>query len=150
MNSSSEPTLPSDIEVNESFTRFIFSRRHFAPEKGRVKPQAIQPRFNAHRARWETSTHRIDGLTAAEIWKLGYANVEDARTDQRIKARGTGSFALVTTQELALDVNGPPFPRHVDIIGWSTTDKDLRLMQATEIANKMQLEVDPRAPGRTR
>jgi hypothetical protein len=62
-----------------------------------------------------------------------------------IKARGQGSYSLAKGQELSLDVNGPPYPRHVDLIGWPMTDKDARLMKATEIADKLLLEIDPRS-----
>jgi hypothetical protein len=60
-----------------------------------------------------------------------------------IKARGQGAYALAKAQGLTLDVNGPPYPRHVDIIGWSS-DKDAQLMAATEIVEKLQLIIDPR------
>jgi hypothetical protein len=91
----------------------------------------------------ETSTHRVKDLTIDEIWKLGYEYVEDVAQGRIIKARGQGAYALAAAQGLSLDVNGSPFPRHVDLIGWSP-DKEDRLMKATEIANNMTLEIDPR------
>jgi hypothetical protein len=69
--------------------------------------------------------------------------VENLANRRVIKARGQGAYTLATAQGLALDVNGVPFPRHADIIGWSQ-DKDARLMKATEIADKLELELDPR------
>ena len=93
--------------------------------------------------RLETSTHRVVGLSEHEIWNLGYNNVENAANNRIIKARGQGAYILATAQGLALDVNGPPFPRHVDVIGWPT-DKDAQLMKAIEIADKMALKIDPR------
>jgi hypothetical protein len=101
--------------------------------------------FNEAKNRLETSTHRIEGLSPSEIWELGYIYVENAAEGRLIRARGTGPFSLAISQGLTLDVNGPPVPRHVDIIGWSASDKDVRLMQQTEIADKLQLEIDPRA-----
>ncbi len=137
-------TLPIDIESGEYFTRFIFTRSHFSPSNGRVKPPSLLPFFNANKNRWETSTHRIAGLDTEQIWRLGYSEVENYNQSRIIKARGTGLFELVTSQGLALDVNGQPYPRHVDLIGWSNMDKDLRLMKATEIAEKLKLDIDPR------
>jgi hypothetical protein len=93
--------------------------------------------------RLETSTHRVKGLTTEDSWKLGYENVENASQNRMIKARGVGVFALATSSGLLLDVNGAPYPRHVDLIGWPT-DKDVRLMKATEIADKLKLQIDPR------
>jgi hypothetical protein len=137
--------LSADIQSGEDFTRFIFTQKHFSIEKKRVKPQALLPTINKATGRLETSTHRIENLAAAEIWKLGYEHVEDAAKSRIIKARGQGAYALADAQGLTLDVNGTPYPRHVDIIGWSG-DKDDRMMKATEIVGKLALEVDPRRP----
>ena len=83
------------------------------------------------------STHRL-------IWVLGYLYVEKKKPDRRIKARATGEVALVTSQDLLLEVNGEPYPRHADIIGWPTSGKPAQMMLATQIANEMILELDPR------
>jgi hypothetical protein len=61
----------------------------------------------------------------------------------RIVSYPQGAYAVAEAQGLKLDVNGLPYPRHVDIIGWSP-DKDARLMIATEIADKLALAIDPR------
>jgi len=102
------------------------------------------PRLNNLKSRWETSVYRVAGLTDSEGWKLGYQNVEKEEAKRKVKARGIGSFQSATTSGLGLDVNGPPYPRHVDVIGWSADDKDVRLMRATEIAETLVLEVDRR------
>ena len=98
--------------------------------------------FNNESQRLETSTYRNRGLAAGEIWKLGYANVENVAERRTIKARATGSFTHVTAP-LSLDVNGPPYPRHVDIVGWPA-EKHAQLQHATNIADKLTLELDPR------
>jgi hypothetical protein len=110
-----------------------------------VKPQALLPRLNAAKERWETSVHRPEGLADGETWALGYAYVENVAEKRVIKARAVGPFTLVSDNGLTTDVNGPPFPRHVEIVGWSPDDKDVRLMHATQIADKLQLQIDPRA-----
>jgi hypothetical protein len=131
------------VAASECFTRFIFSKSHFAREKGRVKAQALLPIFNQESQRWETSTHRIDGLGPQQIWELGYRHVENAQESRTIKARASGRYAAATSRGLTLDVNGDPFPRHVDIVGWSA-DKSDRMMKATEIADELALELEPR------
>jgi hypothetical protein len=143
-NSTIDPPLSADIQHDESFTRFIFTKQHFSIEKKRVKPLALMPMLNKTTGRWETSTHRVKDLNAAEIWKLGYDHVQDLVKGRVIKARGQGLYSVARGQELSLDVNGSPYPRHVDLIGWPMTDKDARLMKATEIADKLLLEIDPR------
>lgn len=110
-----------------------------------MKPQALLPMLNKTTNRWETSTHRIQGLAVAGIWDLGYKHVENRAAGRIIKARAQGPFDLAKSAGLSFDVNGSPYPRHVDLIGWSTTDKDVRLMRATEIANSLLLVIDPRA-----
>jgi hypothetical protein len=142
--SATEPDIAESIAPGESFTRFICSSGHFASTKGRVKAQALLPKFNALKGQWETSVHRPLGLSDAQTWALGYSHVERVGENRVIKARGTGLFDLIAGAGLQVEVNGPPFPRHVDIKGWSPSDKADRLMRATEIADKLQLQLDPR------
>jgi hypothetical protein len=133
-------TLPVKAVATDRFTRFLFHSNQFRENIGRVTPIGLLPIFNKGRQRWETSTHRIDGLPPALIWALGYRYVETL-PHRRIKARASGEVALVTAQNLQYEVNGRPYPRHADIIGWSADDKDVRMMAATEIANHMTLQV---------
>ena len=142
-NSRRERPLSVEIRDGEEFSRFILNRRHFSVEKKRVKANALLPMTNKATGRLETSTHRVAGLNDQEIWNLGYDHVENAANKRIIKARGQGPFALVSASGLSCDVNGPPYPRHVDVIGWPQ-DKDGQLMKATEIADKLTLVVDPR------
>jgi hypothetical protein len=142
MNSSNALTIPTDLEPSEEFTRFLVRKEYFARTTGRVTPPALMPMFNAESQRWETSTFRNRELAAADIWKLGYANVENIAAQRTIKARAIGSYTLVAAP-LSLDVNGPPYPRHVDIVGWSA-EKNVRMQHATNIADKLTLELDPR------
>lgn len=135
--------LPASIGPDEIFARFLVHRNHFAPTTGRVKPAALEPQYNQHKLRWETSTYRTDGLSSARIWALGYRYVEDRSQGRTIRARATGKTALVAAAHLQWDVNSRPYPRHADIVGWSNTDKNLRMMAAVEIANEMQLQIDP-------
>jgi hypothetical protein len=106
-----------------------------------VKPAAIEPLWNPAKVRFETSTHRTEGLEASAIWAIGYEYVEGP--GRRVRARGHCEAMAMTGQGLALDVNGPPYPRHVDVVGWPDSE-DERLLKAIEIAEKMTLELDPR------
>ena len=141
-SSGKDPGLSVEIAPAEEFTRFIFTKNHFAVQKGRVKPNALMPMFNQESGRLETSIYRCTCLPDAEIWQLGRVHVEDPQSGRLIKARGFGPFELVTSQELSLDVNGEPFPIHVDIVGWPE-EKDACMMKATEVADKLKLELAP-------
>lgn len=140
------PVLAESIGVDEAFVRFILSASQYAATTGRVKAEALIPLFNEAKARYETSVHRCDGLAEAEIWALGYEYVENLPAGRKIKARGMGSIRIVVEVGLTTDVNGPPFPRHVDLVGWppSTDAKHARKMCAVEIADKMRVILDPR------
>jgi hypothetical protein len=142
-NSRPEHPLSVEIRDGEEFTRFILNRKHFSAENRRVKANALLPLTNNVTGRLETSTHRVAGLNDQQIWTLGYENVENAANNRIIKARGQGPIALVSASGLSCDVNGLPYPRHVDVIGWPQ-EKDGQMMKAVEIADKMALEIDPR------
>ena len=136
-------SLPQDVGASEGISRFLLRRDHYAPTTGRVKPSAVKPRRNDMRARFETSVHRTDGLAPENIWLVGYRHVEDLAQGRRIRARAYCTAGLVIGQALQFHVNGRPYPRHADIIGWPNSE-DERLMRATEIANAMELAIDPR------
>jgi len=107
-------------------------------------PGALLPLQNDETGRWETSIYRIDGLAAARIWTLGYTYLENVAENRHIKARASGLVSIVTGQGLQFDVNGRPYPRHADIIGWPNGDKHARMMAAARIANELTLQIDPR------
>lgn len=133
------------VDPKEVITRFLFQSSHFAVTTGRVNPTALMPYDNKNSKRWETSIIRTDGLQDREGWELGYQIHEASPAPRRIKARAVGTAVIVTDQQLQFDINGDPYPRHADIIGWPVGDeKHARLALATEIANRMTLEVDTR------
>ena len=140
-------SLPANVASAEGFTRFLLQSSLFARETGRVKPPALMPSYNKDKGRLETSIHRTDGMRPDEIWALGYHYVENLAARRRIQARASGVASVVTGQGLQFDVNGDPYPRHVDIVGWPPDEKHQRMMKATEIARGMRLEMDPRQPG---
>ena len=134
--------LPVNATANDGFTRFLVHSNQFR-SNGTVVPAALLPRFSNVTARWETSTHRTDGLRRDHIWVLGYMYVENLSQRRRIKARGSGMVRAVTKAGLQFEVNGRPYPRHADLINWSN-DKHTRLMAATVLAEEMTVEIDPR------
>ena len=53
----------------------------------------------------------------------------------------------VSAAGLRVEVNGTPFPRHAEIIGWPDA-KHEQLMRATTLAKVLRLELDPRQVSR--
>jgi len=137
-------SLPVNVAAADRITRFLFHSNQFNENAGRVKPNGLLPHVNPRTQRLETSIHRIDGLSPALIWVLGYLYVE--KPGRRIKARATGEVSSITAQNLHYEVNGRPYPRHVDILGWPADSKHLHMMTATEIANRMTLEMRAASP----
>lgn len=138
-------SLPAVVGAAEGFSRFLFHSNQFTVGTGRVRPPAMMPYENEEKQRLETSIFRSDRLEGGQIWALGYQYVENLPAGRRIRARGLGAVSDVLTQGLLLDVNGNPYPRHVDIVGWADGNgKAARMMLATEIANRMTLETDLR------
>ena len=135
--------LPRGIAATERVSRFLVNRKHFAPTTHRVKPAALMPQWNKRRNRFETSTHRTEGLLPGQIWAIGYRYVENLGQNRRIRGRGHCQAALVTAQALHFHVNDRPYPRHIDVVGWPDGE-DAQLMRATEITDNMILELDPR------
>ena len=138
--------LSPHVVQDEPISRFLVNKRHYAATKGRVKPEAMMPLQNVARNRFETSTHRTRNLLPQQIWGIGYRYVEKEVQHRRIRGRGHCEARVVLTQELAFEVNGRPYPRHVDIVKWPD-DEHEQLMKATEIADVMRLELDPRPQG---
>lgn len=139
-------SLPAQVGAAEGLTRFLVHTNQFTASTGRVRPSALMPYDNRQKQRSETSMFRTDGLQADGVWALGYQFVENLAVGRRIRARGLGIASVVTAQGLRFDVSGQPYPRHADIIGWPNgDDRAARMMLATEIANSMTLEIDPRA-----
>ena len=57
-------TLLVEPSPQEPLARFLFNRKHYAREKGRVKPRAFQPA----REDYKTSVFRIIDLAEDEVW----------------------------------------------------------------------------------
>jgi hypothetical protein len=97
-----------------------------------IPTQARQP---FHRDGWAYE-EKIDG------WRmLAYKNGRTVRLESRNGVDHTRRFPDLAAAVAAL----PGRPRHADILDWpGGGEKHSRLMVATEIANGMTLEFDPR------
>jgi len=134
--------LSGEVADDEPVSRFL-RRTDFAPTKGRVKPSGLLPRWNADHNRFETSTHRSGGLGRDQVWALAYRYIENLDQKRRLHGRGHCLAAIVTSQALSFDVYGEPYPRHADIAEWPVEEHE-QLMLATNIANAMTLDLDPK------
>ncbi len=129
-----------NVERHERVTRFIVKSDYFTAD--RVKWNAFSPYTNPESRRLETSLYRELRLTSAELWRLGRKHVEGRERRREIKARGSGPVAPILDCGLALDVNGPPEPIHVDIVGWPTEKHEQRQL-AMEFVSHFKVEMAP-------
>ena len=112
------------------FSRFIFERRHFAPNENRVKPSAFVPWTDV-----EASVSDIRELTEEQIWQLG----DLTRANPPI-ARGDFDEVVVKIAGLSLKEDVPPV-RHWQILGWDPGSKDAQKLTAQILAPLTTLEV---------
>lgn len=65
----------------------------------------------------QTSVYRTEGLSSAEVWKIG-DDLVGTPLGRPIPARADVGANIVYDQGLAIDPDGIPHPRHANIIGW--------------------------------
>ncbi len=119
----------------EVVTRYILSRRHYAPTAGRIKYNALMPKNN------ESSVYRIHDLSHDEIWSIGHNFVEKL-SERTLYARGD----LVASDVLETGLNIVPdttqHPLHANIVGWPP-EKPKKLILAKKLAQKAHLYENP-------
>lgn len=130
------PPLPADPSPEEPTARYLLDRRHFSPQKGRVKPKALHPAPADHR----TSVFRIEKLSEAQVWKLGEVHVAIPR-NRELLARAELKARDITSVGLSLQANEPP-PRHANITGWPVAKHEWMSL-AQELAARATLKVRP-------
>ena len=113
------------VGANENLSRYIFSTRHLSRQPPRVKPEAYMP------SRGEVSVFRVDGLIAAQIWKIGGEIAKER--DRTLYARGDIRAREVRRTGLDILPAEPP-PRHANIIGWPENDKPRQKILALQLA----------------
>ncbi|CAN5461569.1 hypothetical protein BH20ACI3_BH20ACI3_34890 [soil metagenome] len=113
------------IVANETLSRFIFSTRHFGRQPLRVKADAYMP------SQGQVSVFRVDGLIAAQIWKIGDEIAEER--DRTLYARGDIKAREVGRSGLDILPAEPP-ARHANIVGWPENDKPRQKLIALQLA----------------
>lgn len=115
-------------------SRFIVASSHFAKEKWRVKPGALQPRPGD-----KLSVYRIDDLAESDVWELGRVQVSAPR-GKPLYARGDFLVDCARECGLSVDFDNDP-PRHVSIGDWPTQKSEMKLV-AQELAAHATLVVN--------
>lgn len=114
--------------------RFLTSKSHFAPTKGRVKSAAFLPGPDG-----TVSLYAIQGLSELSAWEIGDRLV-GSPGGRRIRARAD----LVSSEVLAplrvIRDNDPP--RHRSLAGWPP-DPSEQLLLALHLANTARLTLRP-------
>lgn len=111
----------------------MFSRSHFRPRQGRVKPDAFLP----SRDTLGTSVFRTVGLDRRDIRRIG--DMVGGPSGRTLKAWGNVLAGLVF--DVGLDVRPDNVPeRHAAIIGWPE-QKDEQISLAQRLAEAATLHL---------
>lgn len=104
------------VGTNENLSRFILSSRHFSQQPPRIKAEAYMP------SQGEVSVFRVDGLSKAQIWKIG-SEIAERRGRTHYAC---GEAAARDVRRIGLDVvRAEPPPRHANIVGWPESQNAL-------------------------
>ena len=125
-------------ERGEVLSRFIFSRGHVSPTRGRVKPDVFLPSRNPR----ETSVFRTVGLDRTEVQRIG--DMVGEPSDRTLQAWGDVLAGIVF--DVGLDVRPDNVPeRHAAIIGWPE-QKDEQISLAQQLAEAATLRLPSSSP----
>lgn len=118
------------MSEDETISRFIFQKTHFAATKGVVKYGAFMPEPN----NVEVSVYRTTGVSRRKKWALCFLFVEPF-TKRRAKACADVKAKVVLQNTLSFNADGKPQRRHANIVGWSHENSH-RMSCAKAIAEK--------------
>ena len=132
----------SQIDLEETLSRFIVQKSHFSRMNKRVKVQAFKPADpTPERPVRQLSVYRTANCSENEIWSIADEYVTTLLPNKKpIFARGELKCKAVLEQDLLLDPDGYPHPRHSNIINWPE-DEALREAKALELSRKAQLHL---------
>lgn len=123
-----DPTNVPAVDPNELLARYIFSRRHFSRQTGRVKAGAFMPAPNA-----ELSVTRHRDATQDDLWQAG-RGIAQSR-DKTLYGRGDVLAATCASQRLTVEADPiQDNPNHANVIGWPMNDKATLKLMAEEFA----------------
>jgi len=133
--------LPDRVLPEEPVSRFILDKDQFRQERGFIYPAAFLPSKKTA----NTSVYRVESLPETRIWQLAEKFVTALRADKkRVLARADIKAKTAFHQDLAIQPDRLPHPRHANIINWPT-DRSAQKAKALELAKNAKLRVRPEA-----
>ncbi len=121
------------ISPLECLARFILQKKWYRADKT-IKHNAFMPNQNG-----EVSVYRTNDLTGQQINEIGRLHVAEI-LNKKLLGRAEIVTSSILKQNLKIEVDPEPHPRHANIIGWST-DKSKHKMIAIELAAEAQLHL---------
>jgi len=112
---------------SERISRFLFSRRWFAPSTGRVKPEAFVPHPYI-----QLSVSCTEGLDENHVWQIGQETAESRKDKPTLHGRADLTAQAVRLQELEIIRDDKP-RFHANVVGWDG-EKAAQLSKAQEMA----------------
>lgn len=141
-----DPTS-SQLDLEECLSRFIVQKSHFSRMNQRVKVQAFKPTNpTPERPERQLSVYRTDNCPEDEIWSIADEYVTKLLPNKKpVLARGEFKCKVVLEQDLVVDPDGIPHPRHSNIVNWPE-DESLWEAKALELSIKAQLHLREETP----
>lgn len=117
-----------DVPPDEAVTRFVFDSGHLRAGAPRIKYSAFLPPRSG-----KLSVYWVSGMPDAEIWSICALQVTPAK-GKPVRLRGDFNSLMAYRQQLRIEVDGNPHPRHANIVGWDADSTKARL-QALRLAD---------------
>ena len=125
--------MQDTISLLECLARFILQKKWYRADKT-IKHNAFMPNQNG-----EVSVYRTNDLTGQQINEIGRLHVAEI-LNKKLLGRAEIVTSSILKQNLKIEVDPEPHPRHANIIGWST-DKSKHKMISIELAAEAQLHL---------
>ncbi|MFQ5779358.1 MAG: hypothetical protein ACE5HN_01070 [Nitrospiria bacterium] len=128
-----DPIVPTEV-----LTRYVLDRNSYKPSEVRVKHNAFMPPSSLR-----LSVYRSSELSENTIWELGDRNVAAPRSKPLIGRADILALAVLDAdEELKVEPDPTPHPRHANIAGWPA-QKDKQKLIAIKLANNAKFFLKP-------
>jgi len=121
-----------DVASTDRISRFLFTRRWFAPTTGRVKPEAFTPHPHV-----DLSVSCTEGLAKNPVWQLGREKAERHTNKPTLHGRADLMAHVIRNQRLEIVRDDKPL-YHANVVGWDG-EKAAQISKAQQIAAESKL-----------
>lgn len=129
---SSSPAEPYAVT---RISRYIYHRSAFSVSQHKAKPSAFLPPPDL-----KMSSVFVDGLPEHAIWDIGDILGQLRTAPQSVVARADFHAGILPGENLTIEFDAEPHPRHINICGWPP-EKDAQKSIALSLSDKSELQI---------